>query len=127
MSYELAVERLRSYCHLISDDYNRDAWYGQFFYQIQIIQKQLDDEIPDVQVIISCVNIINTLTKTKHGKTFRTTFGKISNHPENILDVIATIGNHFKLILSETQKAPRDKQTQIRPMASLLRRLRQCA
>jgi hypothetical protein len=112
---------------LISEDYKRNSWYGDIFTEILTIQTQLNAETPDVQTIISSVDNIGILVQTKNGKTFRTTFGSISNHTDNILDVIETIGNHFKLILISTPKGPGHKQTQMRPMASLLRRLRQCA
>ena len=127
MLYELAVERLRSYCHLLSEDYDRKSWYGKIFTEILTIQTQLNADTPDVNIIISSVEDIQTLVKTEHGKAFKESFGKKLNHPENILEVIATIGEHFTSIFNAMQKGPGKKQIQIRSMASLLRRLRQCA
>ena len=126
LTYDEAVKQLKSFCHWISDDYNRDSWFGNFFTRILAIQTQLNADTPDFDQIISSVNDIETLTLTEKGKAFRTTFGSISNHTDNILDVIETIGKHFLSLIS-TPKGPGHKQTQMRPMASLLRRLRQCA
>lgn len=127
LTYDEAVQRLEHYCHLISEDYKRNSWYGEIFTEILTIQTQLNAETPDVQTIIQAVDNIGKLATRTNSQTFRTTFGSISNHTDNILDVIETIGNHFKLILISTPKGPGHKQTQMRPMASLLRRLRQCA
>jgi len=127
LQYELAVQALKSYCHWISEDYNRDKWFGEIFTEILTIQAQLNADTPDVDEIISSADNIGALAKRKNSQTFRTTFGDIVKDQENILDVIETIGNHFKLILIQTQKTLQEKQTQMRPMASLLRRLRQCA
>lgn len=128
LTYDEAVEALKSYCHWISQDYKLDSWFGEIFTEILKIKEQLDADTQDVDKIILFADNIAKLAKRKNSLTFRTTFGNIVKDQENILDVIAIIGKHFEnLILISTPKGPGHKQTQMRPMASLLRRLRQCA
>ena len=119
--------KLKSYCHLISENYKRDSWFGDIFTEILTLQTQLNADTPDVDKIISSADNVGKLAKRQNSKTFRTSFGDIVKGQENILDVIETIGSHFERILISTPKGPGHKQTQMRPMASLLRRLRQCA
>ena len=127
--YNQAVENLKSYCDKIPSDYNPDSWYGRIFFAIQTIQKQLDDGIPDVQLIISSVNLIHVLTgpATLWGHKFGSMYGKLPTQTGNILDVIEIIKEHWEPVWNRIQQGPQDKEIQIRPMTSLLLQLRQCA
>ena len=125
--YEQAVRNLKSYCNVISNDYNPKSWFGKFFVAIQTIQEQMDDGIPNVQLIISSAELIKNYTSEgKFGDRFRAMFGKIPNQEGNILDVIDIIEAHYRAIF-DSMKGPKKQDFEMRPMTSLLLQLRQCA
>ena len=127
--YTEAVEKLQKYCQSIPSDYNKTSWFGEIFFAIETIQKQLDDAIPNVELIISSAELIkNQITDQKGFATeFRRMFGRILNEEGNILDVIDTIAEHYRRKFYAMKSSPDEQHLEIRPMTSLLDKLRQCA
>ena len=127
--YNEAVRKLGKYCQSIPSDYKKTSWFGKIFFAIETIQKQLDDGIPDVQLIISSAELIKNQTTNPIGTAtpFRHMFGKIPKEEGNILDVIDIIEKHYRPIFNAMKPAPRKQDFEIRPMTSLLDQLRQCA
>ena len=127
--YTEAVKNLGQYCRSIPSDYNPRSWFGKIFFAIETIQKQLDDGIPDVQLIISSAELIKNLTTDSKGfaTQFRDKFGNLQNNQGNILDVIDIIEEHYRTIFNVMKRSPDTQDFEIRPMTSLLDQLRQCA
>ena len=127
--YTEAVPKLEKYCKTIPSDYNPRSWFGKIFSAIETIKKQPDDAIPHVQLIISSAELIKNETTNSggFGTSFRDKFGNIPNEKANILDVIDIIEKHYRPIFDAMKHAPDKQNFEIRPMTSLLDRLRQCA
>ena len=105
------------------------SWFGKIFLVIETIKKQLDDEIPDVQLIISSAELIKNQTTDSKGfaTQFRDKFGNLRNNQGNILDVIDIIEEHYRTIFNVMKNSPDTQDFGIRPMTSLLDQLLQCA
>jgi len=127
--YTEAVEKLGKYCRSIPSDYKKTSWFGKIFFEIEKIQKQLDDGIPNVQLIISSAELIKNQTTNQKGfaTEFRRMFGRILNEEGNILDVIDIIAEHYRRKFDAMKSGPDEQHLEIRPMTSLLDKLRQCA
>jgi len=127
--YTEAVEKLGKYCRSIPSDYNKTSWFGKIFLEIEKIQKQLDGGIPNVQLIISSAELIKNQTTNQKGfgTQFRHIFGKLLKEEGNILDVIDIIAEHYRHKFDAMKSGPDEQHFEIRPMTSLLDKLRQCA
>ena len=127
--YNEAVRTLGEYCESIEPGYNSRSWFGKIFLVIETIKKQLDDEIPDVQLIISSAELIKNQTTDSKGfaTQFRDKFGNLRNNQGNILDVIDIIEEHYRPIFNAMKRGPDTQDFEIPPMTSLLDQLRQCA
>ena len=127
--YTEAVEKLGKYCQSIPSDYNARSWFGKIFVEIQKIKNQLEEWIPDVQLIISSAELIKNQTTDSKGfaTQFRDKFGNLRNNQGNILDVIDIIEEHYRPIFNAMKRGPDTQDFEIPPMTSLLDQLRQCA